>query len=130
MVPEVIGVINAFKMVPKQQRVDFAFIPISKEEKRMDREFAASNDRLEEEQLRPKNETFKRPVGRPRLERQTILLKPKVEKMKPNFKPTKVIDSHTNWSTHIFWPPIYKVVKQHCNVLAAWSFFRSVYRKL
>ena len=45
------------------------------------REFAALNERLEEEQLRPKNETFKWPVGRPRLEEQTMLLKPKVEKM-------------------------------------------------
>ena len=46
-------------MAPKQRRVDFAFIPISKEEREMDikRELAALNERLEEEQLRPKNET-------------------------------------------------------------------------
>ena len=47
------------EMAPKQRRVDFAFIPISKEEREMDikRELAALNERLEEEQLRPKNET-------------------------------------------------------------------------
>jgi hypothetical protein len=47
-------------MAPKQRWVDFVFIHITKEEREMDieREFAALNERLEEEQLRPKNETF------------------------------------------------------------------------
>ena len=59
-------------MAPKQQRVDFAFIPISKEEREMDteKEFAALIERLQEEQLRPKKETFKRPIGRPRRDKQ------------------------------------------------------------
>ena len=45
-------------MTPKQRRVAIVFIPISKEEGEMDieREFAALNERLEEEQLRPKNQ--------------------------------------------------------------------------
>jgi hypothetical protein len=118
-------------MAPKQRRVDFAFIHITKEEREMDieREFAALNERLEE-QLRPKNETFKWPVGRPRLERQTVLLKPKVEKMKPNIKPTRVRGSYTNWFTPTLWPPIYKDVKQHRNITDAWSFLRSAYKKL
>jgi hypothetical protein len=119
-------------MAPKQRRVDFAFIPISKEEREMDieREFVALNERLEEEQQRPKIETFKRPVGRPRLERQAVLLKPKVEKMKPNIKPTNVRGPYTNWFTPTLWPPIYKVVKQHRNIAEAWGFLRSAYKKL
>ena len=42
-------------MAPKQRRVDFSFIPISKEEREMDieREFAALSERLQEEQSRP-----------------------------------------------------------------------------
>jgi hypothetical protein len=112
-------------MAPKQRRVDFAFIHITKEEREMDieREFAALNERLEEEQLRPKNETFKRPVGRPRLERQIVSLK-------PNMKPTRVRGSYTNWFTPTLWPPIYKNVKQHRNITEAWSFLRLAYKKL
>jgi hypothetical protein len=43
-------------MAPKQQRVDFASIPISKEEREMDTEieFAALSERLQEKELRPK----------------------------------------------------------------------------
>jgi hypothetical protein len=72
---------RVLEMAPKQQRVDFASIPISKEEREMDTEieFAALSERLQEKELRPKKKTFKRPLGRPRKERRAMLLKPKVE---------------------------------------------------
>ena len=99
-------------MTPKQRRVDFVFIPISKEERKMDieREFVALNERLLEKQSRPKNEPFKWLVGKYRKEKQTVLLKPKVERMKPSIKPKKIRGSHTNWFTPTLRPPIYKVV--------------------
>ena len=120
------------EMTPKQRRVDFAFNSISKEEREMDieREFAALSERLHEEQSRPKNETFKRPKGRPRKEGQTMLLKPKVERMKPIIKPKKVKGSYTDWFTLSLWPPIYNDIKQHRNITKAWSLLRSTYRKL
>ena len=95
-------------MAPKQLRVDFSLSPTSKEEREMDieRAFATLNERLQEEQSRPKKETFKRLVGRPWKERQVMLLKPKVERMKPIIKPKKVRDSYTNWFTPTLWPPI------------------------
>ena len=109
---------------------DFFLIPISKEDRKIniEREFAALNEILEEEQLRPKNKTFNWPVGRPRLESQIDLLKLKVEKMKPNIKPTKVRGPYTNWFTLTFWLIFYKAIKQHPNITEAWSFFRSIYR--
>ena len=58
-----------------------------------------------------------------------MLMKPKVERMKPIIKPKKVRGSYTNWFTPTLWPPIYKAVKQHRNITEAWSFLRSAYRK-
>jgi len=93
----------------------------------IERKFAALNERLYEEQSRPKKETFKQPVGRPKKERHEMLLKPKVERMKPIIKPKKVKGSYTSWFTPTFWPPVYKVIKQHRNIRKAWSFFMSAF---
>ena len=58
------------EMAPKQRQV--VFIPISKQEREMniEREFAALSERLQKEQSRSKNETFKRLVGRPRRDKR------------------------------------------------------------
>ena len=67
-------------MAPKQQRVEFAFVSITREERgvKIEKEFSILNQRLEREQSRPIKEIFKRPMGRPR-QTERVLLKPKVE---------------------------------------------------
>ena len=89
---------RVLELAPKLRQVDFAFNFVSKEEREMviERNFAALSERLHEEQSRPKKETFKQQVGRPRKERQAMLLKPKVERMKPIIKPKKVRGLYTN----------------------------------
>lgn len=50
------------------------------------REFAALSERLQEEESKLINETVKRLVGRPRKQKQTVLLKSKIEGMKSFIK--------------------------------------------
>ena len=50
--------------------------------------------------------------------------------MNPTIKPNKVRGSYTNWFTPILRPSIYKAIKQHRNMIEAWSFFKTLYRKL
>jgi len=79
-------------MAPKQQHLDLHFFkPISKEERESNAQkaFALLEERLEKEGAIPK-EIFRRLVGRPRKEIQVVLLKPKVEPMKPMKKKQKV----------------------------------------
>ena len=73
--------------------------------------FAALNKKLQEKKSRSKKKTFKQPIRRPRKKKQTVLLKPNVERLKPIIKPKKVKGSYTNWFTHALWPFIYNVVK-------------------
>lgn len=75
-------------MTPKQQCVDVGFIiPITKEEKKIStqKDFATVSERLENERTMPM-ETFMRPMERPKKELQAMLLKLKVELMKPTTK--------------------------------------------
>ena len=104
-------------MAPKQQRVDFAFVSITREERgvEIEKEFSTLNQRLEREQSRPIKEIFKQPVDRPR-QMERVLLKPKVEKMKRSVGTKKVRGSYTNWFTPILWPPIFNAMKQHRSI--------------
>ena len=89
-------------IVPKQQRLDFAFVIITREEREVEieKEFSALNQRWEREQSRPIKEIFKWPVDRPK-QTETTLLKPKVEKMKVSMGTKKVRGSYTNWFGHV-----------------------------
>jgi hypothetical protein len=70
---------------------------------------------LEKEQSRPIKEIFKRLVGRPR-QTETMLLKPKVEKMKILVGIKNVKGSYINRFTPIFWPLIFNAMKQHRSI--------------
>ena len=104
-------------MAPKQQRVDFAFVSITREERgvEIEKELSTLHQRLERQQSRPIKEIFKRPVGKPR-QTKRVLLKPKVEKMKRLVGTKKVKGSYTNRFTSILWPPIFNAMKQHRSI--------------
>ena len=70
-------------MAPKQQRVDFAFVLITREQRavEIEKEFSSLDQRLEEDRSRLGKEILKRPVGRSK-KTKMVLLKPKLEKMK------------------------------------------------
>ena len=114
-------------MAPKQQRVDFAFSPVTKEERavEMEKEFTNLDQRLEVERSKLGKDLLKRPVGRPK-KTEMVLLKPKVEKMK---RTAKVRGSYTNWFTPVLWPPIFNAMRQCRCISTALSFLRAAYRK-
>ena len=114
-------------MSPKQQRVDFAFVSITREERavEIEKEFSSLDQRLEEERSKPCKEILKRPVVRPK-KTEMVLLKPKLEKMK---RLGNVRGTYTNWFTPILWPPIFNAMKQHRCIAGALSFLRASYRK-
>ena len=111
----------------KQQRVDFAFVPITREERavEIEEEFSNLDRRLEEKRSRLGKEIMKRPVGRPK-KTKMVLLKPKLEKMK---RLRNVRDSYINWFTPVLWPPIFNAMKQHRCIAGVLSFLRAAYRK-
>ena len=117
-------------MASNQQRVDFAFVSITREKRevKIEKEFSTLNQRLERKQSRPIKENFKPLVGRPR-QTETVLLKPKVEKMKRTVGTKKVRGSYTNRFTLILWPLIFNAMKQHRSIGGVWNFLRSAYRK-
>ena len=114
-------------MSPKQQRVDFTFVSITREERavEIEKEFSSLDQRLEEERSKPCKEILKRSVVRPK-KTEMVLLKPKLEKMK---RLGKVRGSYTNWFTPVLWPPIFNAMKQHRCIAGALSFLRASYRK-
>ena len=114
-------------MATKQQRVDFAFVPITREERavEIEKELSSLDQRLEEERSRPGKEILKRPMGRPK-KTEMVLLKPKLENMK---QLGNVRGSYTNWFTPVFWPPIFNAIKQHRCIAGALSFLRAAYMK-
>jgi hypothetical protein len=118
-------------MAPKQKQLDLGFfVPISKEEREINaaREFASLNERLQKEPAG--EEITKRPVGRPKKEKENVLLRPSTVAMKPTTKASKKVRRrYTNWFTPTLWPPIHSAVKQHRSILNALGFLRSAYRK-
>ena len=96
-------------MAPKQQRVDFVFVPITREERavEIEKEFSSLDQRSEEECSRPGKEILERPVGRPK-KTKMVLLKPKLEKMK---RSGNVRGSYTNLFTPVLCPPIFNKMK-------------------
>ena len=59
-----------------------------------------------------RNEIKKQHVGRPKEEKKNVLLRPKVEAMKPTTKNCKKVRGpYTNWFIPILWPPIHSIVK-------------------
>ena len=114
-------------MFPKQQRVDFIFISITREERavEIEKEFSSFDEKLEEDRLKPGKEILKQPVGRPK-KTEMVLLKPKLEKMK---RSGNVRGSYTNWFTPVLWPPIFNAMKQHRCIARALSFLRATYMK-
>ena len=112
-------------MSPKQQRVDFAFVPITREERavEIEKEFSSLDQRLEEERSRPSKEILKRPVGRPKKTEMVLL---KLEKMK---RSGNIRGSYTNWFTPVLWPLIFNAMKQHRCIAGTLSFLRAAYNK-
>jgi hypothetical protein len=116
-------------MAPKYKKIDSAFFtPISKDEREraVEREFASLNTRLELEEALAKEEVVKRPVGRPKKDKETVLHHPNLEPMKKSR--SKVRRKYFNWFTPQLWPPIFRVVQQHRSIGDAWNFLRSAYR--
>jgi hypothetical protein len=116
-------------MAPKQRRFDLGFFTrISKEERSVyvNKEFATLSEELDKESaMSKKEEVVKRPVGRPRKERESTLFQPKVVPIKKK----KVRGHYTNWFSPKFWPPIHVAMKQHRNYADALGFLRSAYRQ-
>jgi hypothetical protein len=115
-------------MAPNQRRLDLGFFThISKEEKNVNvnKEFATLSAKLDKEStMTKKEEEVKRPVGRPRKERESIIFQAKVVPMKKK----KVRGRYTNWFSPKLWPPIHVAMKQHWNYADALGFLRFAYR--
>ena len=87
-------------MVPKYKKIDSAFFtPISKDEREreVESEFASLNARLELEEAMPKEEVVKRPVGRPKKDKEAVLHRANLESMKKSR--CKVRRKYFNWFT-------------------------------
>ena len=114
-------------MAPKQQMVDFAFVPITREERavEIEKEFLSLDQRLQEDRSRTSKEILKRSVGRQK-KTKMVLLKPKPKKMKQS---GKVRGSYTILFSPVLWPPIFNAMKHHKCIAEALSFLRATYRK-
>ena len=113
----------------KQQLLSNMFTIIDKEEMedRVERDFAQLHVKMELEQSK-KKEVQKRPVGRPKMRIEAVLLPTKEEKPKATPSTTKARGPYTNWFVPSLWDPIYSAVSHHRSLGHALRYLQVKYK--